>query len=173
MALAISGTGNGSLNNLALSANTGTVVDTARAGGIIQVVTATTSTAVAVSTTTYTDTTLTASITPSSSSNKILVLVMQSFVASRSASGQGIGLNLLRDTTTIWDGQGNYHTFASVTNIDGHAQINYLDSPATTSSVTYKTQGRPYSTANSGTVTFQYLSPSTGPSTITLIEVVA
>ena len=75
MALAITGTGNGSLNNLALSANTGTVVDTARAGGVLQVVQATTTTAVTVATTTFTDTTLTASITPISSSNKVLVMV--------------------------------------------------------------------------------------------------
>ena len=173
MALALNGTSNGSLNNLSLSGNTGTVIDTARVGGILQVVQGTTSTAVTVGTGTYTDTGLTASITPSSSSNKILVMVMQSFVSERSVTGQGFGLNLLRDTTTIWDSQGNYHTFASVTNLDGHAQINYLDSPATTSSVTYKTQGRPYSSADNGQVTFQYSSPTAGPSTITLMEVVA
>ena len=64
MALAITGTGNGSLNNLALSANTGTIVDTGRAGGIVQVVQETTTTTVQVTTATFTDTGLSASITP-------------------------------------------------------------------------------------------------------------
>ena len=180
MALAITGTGNGSLNNLALSANTGTIVDTGRAGGVIQVVQGTTSTEVAVTTTTYTDTTLTASITPSSSSNKILVHVLQQFISLKSSgTGIGMGLQLLRDSTTVWspiqNGTGPYHWYANASEIDGYASINFLDSPSTTSSVTYKTQGRPYTTAGSGRVTFQnangvVISPV---STIILMEVVA
>ena len=181
MALALSGTSNGSLNNLSLSGNTATIVDTGRAGGIIQVVQATTSTAVTVSTTTFTDTTLTASITPSSSSNKILVHVLQQFVSIRgTGTGIGMGLQLLRDSTTVWapiqNSTGPYHWYSNVTEIDGYASINFLDSPATTSSVTYKTQGRPYTTAGTGSVNFQnsaggvVVSPV---STIVLMEVVA
>ena len=44
MSLIISGGSNGSLNNLSLSGNTATIVDTARAGGVIQVVHASTTT---------------------------------------------------------------------------------------------------------------------------------
>ena len=149
-------------------------------GAILQVVQGTTSTQVAVTTTTYTDTTLTASITPSSSSNKILVHVLQQFISLKSSgTGIGMGLQLLRDSTTVWqpitNSTGPYHWYANASEIDGYASINFLDSPSTTSSVTYKTQGRPYTTAGSGRVTFQnangvVISPV---STIILMEVVA
>ena len=74
MALAITGTGNGSLNNLALSANTGTIVDTARAGGIVQVKFFNLAdTGDDTTSTTFQDSTLTLSITPTSATNKILI----------------------------------------------------------------------------------------------------
>ena len=169
MALALSGTSNGSLNNLSLSGNTATIVDTARAGGIVQVVTATTATSVAVSTTTYTDTGLSASITPSSSSNKILVMVNQMGNAGRSARPMGFGMQLLRDSTAISvktvgvgtgaaNGQGCRDTFA----------ICHLDEPSTTSQITYKTQGKVNTTSNSGTCRFQEGSTR---SEIVLIEI--
>ena len=158
--------------------NAGNFLTTGSAGSIIQVVQATTSTLVAVSTTTFTDTTLSASITPSSSSNKILVHVLQEFVALRgTGTGMGMGIRLLRDSTTVWapiqNSTGPYHWYTNASEIDGYASINFLDSPSTTSSVTYKTQGRPYTTA--GTVSFQYASGVTvSPvSTIILMEVVA
>jgi len=66
MSLIISGGSNGSLNNLTLSGNTATIVDTARAGGVIQVVHASTTTRTVSTSSTYTDTAITASITPTS-----------------------------------------------------------------------------------------------------------
>jgi hypothetical protein len=152
------------------------------AGTIVQVVQATTSTQVAVSTTTFTDTTLTASITPSSSTNKVLIMIMQEFVNTRTATSVGMGIRLLRDTTTIWDPPQSatgpfmwYKSGGGTTSqeLDGHAMVNYLDSPSTTSSVTYKTQGRPHTNANSGIVTFQSSSTVNPTSTIILMEVVA
>lgn len=181
MALAITGTGNGSLNNLALSANTGTIVDTARAGGVLQVVQATTTTQVTVATTTFTDTTLTASITPNSSSNKVLVMVNQQFKSSRGVISHGIGIRILRDSTVIWtpiqNQNGPYGWY--IDQVAVAYQYNYLtvlDSPSTTSSVTYKTQGRPHLTSNSGQVIFQLNDTSLTPnlnsiSTIILMEV--
>jgi len=152
------------------------------AGTIVQVVQATTSTQVAVSTTTFTDTGLSASITPSSSTNKVLIMIMQQYVNTRSATSVGMGIQLLRDTTTIWQppasGTGPFMWYTvggGTTNqeLDGHAIVNYLDSPSSTSSVTYKTQGRPHSNSNSGIVTFQYSSTVNPTSTIILMEVVA
>jgi len=181
MALAITGTGNGSLNNLALSANTGTIVDTGRAGGIIQVVQGTTNTVVTVTAATYTDTTLTASITPTSSSNKILVMVSQLFNTVRSASDVGAGVRILRDSTVIVQPTENTngpivgYVDNSFNYIDYHT-IQYLDSPATTSTITYKTQGRAYQTSSSGRVVFNWdgLTVTGDPcSVITLMEVVA
>ena len=53
--------------------------------------------------------------------------------------------------------------------------VDYLDSPSTTSSVTYKTQGRPHNSANSGRVVYQYSGATytTQVATIILMEVVA
>ena len=48
------------------------------------------------------------------------------------------------------------------------AAYTYLDSPATTSATTYKTQGKCLSTAASGTSTYQY---GGNTSTITLLEI--
>ena len=153
-------------------------------GFIKQVVQASTSTQVSVSTTTYTDTGLTASITPSSTSSKILVIVDQQFRISRdsSAANAGAGIKLLRGSTAIHTpvtndqsnplepyGQALFNHFTRFT-------LTKLDSPATTSSVTYKTQGRPHLTSSSGAVTFQTTGTNyvqDGTSYITLLEIAA
>ena len=147
------------------------------AGAILQVVQSSTSTQVSVSTTSYTDTGLSASITPSSSSNKILVLVNQEYQVSRSAAGLGGAVKLLRDSTTIHeplsDNGGPFEVYyGTLTNAYGRLAVTKLDSPSSTSSITYKTQGRPYTTANSGAIHFNVTGSNTnGISYITLIEV--
>ena len=149
------------------------------AGTIVQVVQATTNTEVVVSSATYTDTGLTASITPTSSSNKILVMVNQQFQAYRTTNGQGMGYKILRDSTEIYsppdNSTGPFLSYVNVTEHLGVTSVNYLDSPSTTSSTTYKTQGRPYVTAGSGVVRFQTTvnGVTAGTSLITLMEVVA
>ena len=153
-------------------------------GFIKQVVQASTSTQVSVSTTTYTDTGLTASITPSSTSSKILVIVDQQFRIGRSSSAKnaGAGIKLLRGSTAIHTpvendesnplepyGENLFNHFTRMT-------LTKLDSPATTSSVTYKTQGRPHKSDNSGVVIFQTTGTNysqDGTSYITLLEVAA
>ena len=150
-----------------------------RAGNILQVVSATYSTQVTVTTTTYTDTGLTASITPSSSSSKIFVAIRQAWTVSRTSANYLYGgIRLLRDATVIFtppaDGNGPYNFgFAAATaNLASYGDfaLTQLDSPATTSSVTYKTQCRPYDTSNSHTFAVNVASSL---STITLIEVAA
>ncbi len=81
--------------------------------------------------------TLTASITPSSSSNKIYVTVNSTIYTSNNAS-----VTLYRDTTNIG---GSTYGFGRLTNPDDiweSFSITYLDSPSTTSSVTYKLGAR-------------------------------
>jgi hypothetical protein len=150
-------------------------------GKVLQVVSASTTTQVAVATAVYTDTTLTATITPTSVTSRILVLVMQGCRYSRAANTQAIGIRILRDATVIYepgtDASGpqiSYAGLANVTSIDirDNIMINYVDSPATTSAVTYKTQGRPYLTTNSGNCNFQLNSAVTNQqSTIILMEI--
>ena len=146
-------------------------------GSILQVVQASTSTQVAVATATFTDTGLSASITPSSSSNKILVIVDQMFQTTKTTEGQGTGLKILRDSTTIHspiiDNTGPFDHYSNgTTGFYGRMTITKLDSPSSTSSLTYKTQGRPYTTANTGKVFFNISGTNTNATSyITLIEV--
>ena len=146
------------------------------AGTIVQVVQNTYSTQVTITTTTYTDSGLSASITPTSSSNKILITTNQQYqwFKSGGAVDQGIGIRLLRDSTTIWEppfGLGPYYNYIDNSGEhNNYSNIIYLDSPATTSTITYKTQGRPYTTSNSGNAKFQ---TTNVVSTMILMEVVA
>ena len=155
---------------LTLPAVTGTVLTTTspKAGNVIQVVNATYSTITSNSTSTYADTGLTASITPSSSSSKILVLVSQNGCRKQS-NDTYLQLRLNRGATAIvtFSGAAGY-TGTVTTNDVGSVSTVYLDSPATTSSVTYKTQLA--SGTNSVQVNVQTASDT---STITLMEIAA
>jgi len=119
----------------------------ASGGKLLQVVTATTTTSVTNATTSYADTNLTATITPTLASSKILVMVSQQVEAFRgSFYGAGATIQLLRGATAIW-APARPTIFGNFTNsVNGDAEIitianmSYLDSPATTSATTYKTQ---------------------------------
>jgi hypothetical protein len=144
-------------------------------GSVLQVVSATTTTSVSISSSSYTDTGLSASITPTSSSSKILVLIYQLYRYTGAAVGGGIlivrGSTAL--TTVNTDGTGPYQVY-SPTGQDMYSVFaaSYLDSPATTSSTTYKTTARPYNPA--GSMVFQNNGPTANSmSTITLMEIAA
>jgi hypothetical protein len=169
---------------LTLPDNTGTILTNATtagfpAGSVLQVVNATTNSAVSIATTTYTDTGLSASITPTSATSKILVLVSQPYRVGRDSDAEiGAGFQVLRGATVIRDGatdrldvRGRQAVGAGGTaSIGGIATLMVLDSPNTTSSTTYKTQGAPNSTSNSGSLLVQ---PSSAISSITLLEIAA
>lgn len=132
---------------LTLPDNTGTILTSASntnfpTGSVLQVVNATYSTETSSSSSTYADTGLTASITPSSSSNKILVLVNQAGVGKNTGNvSNAVNLKLLRNSTDIifFGGAVGYNQTSSY-NLGWSVSTSYLDSPSTTSSVTYKTQ---------------------------------
>jgi hypothetical protein len=108
-------------------------------GKVLQVVNATYSTEVSSTTSTFVDTGLTATITPTSATSKILVIVSQMGV-SKSGSTR-MHLKLLRGATDILQMSDiNAYTGASDFNNIGSVTSSYLDSPATTSATTYKTQ---------------------------------
>jgi len=145
-------------------------------GKVLQVISATTTTATTIATDTLTDTGITASITPSSASSKVLVLVTAEFKHFRNGAGfTGIAAELLRGATTIADWNKTdadefdfiqYAGSSANTYKSGTTTVVYLDSPATTSSTTYKLQARGYD--NSVSVTFQ---KNSAISTITLLEI--
>lgn len=152
----------------------------AAAGGgkVLQVVQGTTTTATTVASTTYTDSTLTANITPSATTSKVLVLFTQNIYGLRLTDQAGGGVRLVRGSTTIWNGGGTNSNSTMWVDAAGSGTTSlalgwyctgaYLDSPATTSSTTYKTQVRAHSTANSGAM---YLQNAGETSTIILMEI--
>jgi hypothetical protein len=108
-------------------------------GRVLQVVQGTQSTEVTHNITSYTDTNLSASITPSSTSSKIYILVNQGVFWDNS----GLSIRILRDSTVILEPPSGvtYEIHdSSVGNARDKITLTHLDSPSTTSSITYKTQ---------------------------------
>jgi len=112
-------------------------------GKVLQVVSATYSTTATNSTNTFADTGLTASITPSSASSKVLVLVNQAGISkSNGNSNSQCIIRLMRGATQLigdFCGAGAFTNTLDY-NYIGASGTSYLDTPATTSSTTYKTQ---------------------------------
>jgi len=109
-------------------------------GKIGQVVQSSYSTQVTLNTSGFTDTGLSASITPSATSSKILISVVQNIYLD--GGGAGITLRVLRDSTSVFGQPVNYARYhGSASNERIFYPIQYLDSPSSTSAITYKTQG--------------------------------
>lgn len=146
------------------------------AGSVLQVVQGTTTTTVANQTTSYVDSTLSASITPTSSTSKILVIVGQMVRVYSQTNNYLVGrVQLLRGSTVV-GAYANATELASTTSGNGYMisgatqAFNYLDSPATTSSTTYKTQIAVNTTGSGSTCEAQ----SAGSlSTMLLLEIAA
>ena len=132
-------------NSLATGAITSAIMPT---GTVIQVVQGSTTTASSHgSTTTLTDTNLSASITPSSASNKILVTIHQHCYCLR----YGGTIVILRGSTNISAVTDTYQQYINPgTNASfrWYTTQSQLDSPNTTSAVTYKTQAKSYDASN-------------------------
>ena len=131
-------------------------------GKVLQVVQGTTTTGMGTTSSTYADTNLTATITPSSASSKVLVLITQSF--SMYAGGTEevmIKVKLVKGSTDILSYTGDFIKLRGASGtltLSGNFPITYLDSPATTSATTYKTQGALNATGASREVTFNNFS---------------
>jgi len=121
-------------------------------GMVLQTIQGSSTTSTSQTSTTWTDTTLSASITPSSTSSKILILVNQSYRMQRSTYYGGASIKLLRGSTFIYYAAENttpYYPYLEIGGVSGinvydYFNLNYLDSPSTTSATTYKTQQRSY-----------------------------
>jgi hypothetical protein len=140
----------------------------APAGTVVQVVSATTATQTGTSTNAYVDTTLTATITPTNATSRILVIVHQNGL-NKQTGNTGISLRLVRGATTLnVFGENVAGTTNTTENSVGGAGVSFLDSPATTSPTTYKTQFS--STGNVGQAIVQHNNIT---SYITLMEIAA
>jgi hypothetical protein len=146
----------------------------ASSGRVLQVVNSDYGVETSTTSTSFTDSGLTASITPSSTSSKILVIVCMNGVNKNdTAGGNAVRLALLRGSTNILNFSDiSSYTGTGLTNVTANS-ASYLDSPATTSSVTYKTQ---FSSRTSGQLSYvQSFANTSGNtrSTMMLMEIAA
>jgi hypothetical protein len=137
-------------------------------GSVLQVVNGSTSTSASTTNSTYIDTGLTATITPKFSTSKILVLVSQNGLGKTSGNASNdMTIQLVRGSTVIaTPAAQTLNTGTTIVLYGYSASISYLDSPATTSATTYKTQVA--NADGTGPVSAQY---SGEMSTITLMEI--
>lgn len=136
-------------------------------GKVLQVVNATYNTEVDSTSNTFTDTGLTASITPSASTSKVLVIISQPYLLRYSGSYAELtgNFNIVRGSTQIQlCPVGIRANSTSELNFLATWSYSYYDSPATTSSTTYKTQVK--NPPGVGIVRANY-----GNSSITLMEI--
>jgi hypothetical protein len=136
---------------------------------VLQIVEGSTTTETSSSTTTFADTTLSATITPSATSSKILVYVSHAQnIKTATSNLSGLKLKLVRGSTDIY----TISTFLGYTgtSIEMYFPAHgiYLDSPATTSATTYKTQF-----ANSTAASLVNVQQGSVRSTILLMEISA
>jgi hypothetical protein len=136
---------------------------------VLQVVTGATNTTVANNTSTFADTGLTATITPQSATSKILVLVNQSFSKTAGNANNAVVATIQRGATNIFTFQGAaLYTGTTLDMVGSASSAIVLDSPATTSATTYKTQF-----ANFTNAAGVGANPNTAGATIILMEISA
>jgi len=110
-------------------------------GKVLQVVSATTTTQKDTSSGSYSDSNLTATITPTKNTSKILVLANQSGLRrSVGSASNALSIRLVRGATALMTRDLTLWTNTTLLQTIGSDSFMYLDSPATTSATTYKTQ---------------------------------
>jgi hypothetical protein len=143
-------------------------------GAILQVIQISLSGSAVWSTTSTTpsDIGLSATITPTSASSKILVIVQLSQVNTNGGNGTGSGFKIVKNGVDLiqFESAASYSTATGESDsyVAG-AGTSYLDSPASTSALTYKIQG--WRTNGSNTCRLHPAGP--GNSGITLMEIAA
>jgi len=108
---------------------------------------------------------LTQSFTPTSASNKVLALMSYTVERNGGNSGNYILVSLLRNGSTIVSNWGNATGYQEASGTRGIATHTYLDSPATTSAISYTIVG---DFSASGSVPFQFYTFQ-----LTLMEIAA
>jgi hypothetical protein len=111
-----------------------------------------------------------ATITPSSSSNKILVML--SMATWHGAASQNAFGRIMRGSSAAFSGVTGDYWSTGGSGISGNINIQWLDSPATTSATTYTAQ---FSVAGGGTISLNkdYNGLNNGVTYLTLMEIAA
>ena len=126
------------LNNKSISAVT--ALPTGLGGKVLQVVSASAANDLVTTSTSFVDIHLSLNITPSATSSKIFVV----YTGNNETNGTGgnrLSVQMLRDSTQIADATG-VGSLGSENGIVTSASLSVLDSPSTTSQITYKMQGK-------------------------------
>lgn len=140
-------------------------------GKVLQVVHGYTTTEATSNSQTFADTNLTATITPTLNTSKILVLVSQNGCLTDSTTNNAVRLKLFRGATELsWITDGQSYNSGGLF-LYTAASFNWLDSPATTSATTYKTQFSRLATSGTVYVQNNRTTGNSGVSTITLLEI--
>jgi len=170
MSIIIDGTGS-------ISGVSSTGLSSPQSGSILQVVQGTSTTETGITSGSATDTGLSVSITPKFSTSKILVLVTQEYLQT-APSGTTLfsAMYVVRNSTTLING--NRSISMGVVGASGTTQtvtgstytMCYVDSPATTSATTYKTQANVQTVGTGNAI---YLQNNASPSYITVMEIAA
>ena len=148
-------------------------------GKIGQVIYSTYSTSTSTTSKTFADTGHSASITPSATSSKVLVLLTYKFGVYRPNNGgkdAGYAVKILRDSTAVvtydQNGTGAYYDLRDNAVAQDQRMVNtisYIDSPSSTSSLTYKIQHATYQDAGCT----GYYANANDACILTLMEVLA
>ena len=142
---------------------TGATVSGLTTGKILQAVTVVNSSASASTSTSYVDVGTSVAITPSASTSKVLALITFTTEIAGSSQGQAVYLKILRDSTSLYDNYAvrGYDQGGSGVQVLAACGISVLDSPSSSSSLTYKLQ---FKRENGSEARHKY-------SSITLLEV--
>ena len=134
-------------------------------GSVIQTVNATYAVQQSTTSSTYTTTNLSATITPISTSSKILIIANIA-ASTYGSSSVGGGLQIVRGSTVVCGSLSgtSYLLYTTTSEVNWPAILSALDSPATTSPITY--------TVNMNAQSGQTITQSnSNPSYLTLMEI--
>ena len=157
------------LNGRESSSNTITVAaghTLSAPGHVIQVVQSTLTSTPTSTSTSFADTGLSVTITPKSASSKILVKA--DYGTGSGTSSGGMIIQLLRGSTVLFYRGASYSSSAGTYGADA---FSHLDSPATTSSITYKVQYKTQAAASTVYFNPEYAGYSNPTAHITAMEI--
>ena len=123
-------------------------------GHVVQIVTDHLNTSVSTSSTSFSDTGLSADITPKSSSSKFYIMVNLGVVST--GLSNAVVFRLMRDTTEVGSGTGAgtqnafLHAWQNSTSTQESYSNHYVDTPSSTTTITYKLQWKMSGSADTG-----------------------
>ena len=140
-------------------------------GSVLQVVSAVMANTFSTSSGSWVDTGFSATITPTSATSKILILFNSGGTSRPAVANECLRLQIVRGSSTFVYGASNlFFSSSNFDQSDWSSSFQYLDSPATTSSTTYKIQMQ---TRLNNTCSMNVGASAGQNATLTLLEIAA